>query len=429
MPLTGLGIFEQGALPRWARVRQSFDTGEVDDVAAAVAAELSRAGIGDAVTPGARVAILAGSRGVDRVAEVVRALADGIRSRGGLPFVVPAMGSHGGATAAGQAEVLAHYGITGDSVGCPVRSCMDTVHLGDVLDGVPVYVDRLVFEEADLVIPVNRVKPHTDFAGPVESGLSKMLAIGLGKQKGADTFHSRGYGEFPRLIPAVAAAALARLPIPFGIALVENAFSRCALVEAVPAARLAEREPQLLTLARERLGRLPEPSIDVLLVDHIGKDVSGAGADPNVLNRDFVGIVDRTLDRPHIQRVVFRDLTDDTEGNATGVALADIVTRRLVDRIDVARTYMNAVTSKNPEGARVPLTADSDRQALHLALACCVGTAPESARIVRIESTKHVDRLWASEPLLADLLATGSVEQLSEPEPLRFDASGRLLDP
>jgi hypothetical protein len=204
----------------------------------------------------------------------------------------------------------------------------------------------------------------TDFAGPVESPVEE-LAIGLGKQKGADTFHSRGYGEFPRLIPAVAAAALARLPIPFGIALVENAFSRCALVEAVPAARLAEREPQLLALARERLGRLPEPSIDVLLVDHIGKDVSGAGADPNVLNRDFVGIVDRTLDRPHIQRVVFRDLTDDTEGNATGVALADIVTRRLVDRIDVARTYMNAVTSKNTDGARVPLTADSDRQALH----------------------------------------------------------------
>ena len=428
VPLTGLDVFEQGTLPRWAPVRQLLDADEVADMAQAVADELTRPGTGDAITPGARVAILAGSRGVDRVAEVIRALADGVRSRGGVPFVVPAMGSHGGATAEGQAAILAHYGITEASVGCPVRSCMDTVHLGDVLGDVPVYVDRLAYEEADLVIPVNRVKPHTDFAGPVESGLAKMLAIGLGKQKGADAFHSRGYGKFPRLIPAVAASTLTKVPIPFGVALVENAFSRCALVEAVPAARLADREPELLVLARERLGRLPEPPIDVLVVDRIGKDVSGAGADPNVLNRDFVGIVDRSLDRPRIQRVVFRDLTDDTEGNATGVALADVVTRRLVDRVDVTRTYMNALTSKNPESARVPLTADDDRQALHLALACCVGTRPETARIARIESTKHVDHLWASEPLLPDLLATGRVEQLGEPEPVRFDAAGMLAE-
>src|SRR5450759_681242 len=252
VPLTGLDVFEQGTLPRWAPVRQLFDADEVADMAQAVADELTRPGTGDAITPGARVAILAGSRGVDRVAEVIRALADGVRSRGGIPFVVPAMGSHGGATAEGQAAILAHYGITEASMGCPVRSCMDTVYLGDVLGDVPVYVDRLAYEEADLVIPVNRVKPHTDFAGPVESGLAKMLAIGLGKQKGADAFHSRGYGEFPRLIPAVAASTLTKVPIPFGVALVENAFSRCALVEAVPAARLADREPELLALARER---------------------------------------------------------------------------------------------------------------------------------------------------------------------------------
>ena len=377
------------------------------------------------VAPGARVCLAVGSRGIDRIADVVAAAVERIRQAGATVFIVPAMGSHGGATAAGQLEVLASYGITGEAAGCEIRSSMETVALGEVRPGVPVFFDRHAFEEADLVVPINRVKPHTDFSGEIESGLLKMIAIGLGKQKGADTFHRQGFGSFHELIPAVAAYTLAHAPIPFGLALVENGHARLRHVEAVPAGRIAERERELLIMARAAMARLPLAALDVLVLDYIGKDISGLGMDSNVVGRYYTG---PTGAGPAIQRIVVRDLTDETEGNAVGIGMADVVLRWAVDRMDAAKTYMNCVTAKTPEGARVALTVDTDREALDVALACCIQVEPAQARIVRIRDTKHLEWLYASAPLVPELLASGVCEVVGEPGPIAFDRLGRFTD-
>jgi hypothetical protein len=425
----GLEIFERGALPKWAPVRQFLDATEIGDVRAAIAEQFCRPGVGDRLRPAQRVAITAGSRGIDRIDEVVRAVVDEVRARGAEPFVVPAMGSHGGATAEGQRELIAHYGVTEEAVGCPIHSSMETVELGYVEDTVPVWFDRNAFE-ADAVIPVGRVKPHTDFRGPVESGLMKMIAIGLGKQKGAEFFHSQGMNEFDHLIPAVAKFTLSRVNIPFGVAVIENGYSKLAQAEAVPAERIWDREPELLWIARERMGRLPGERIDVLIVDYIGKDISGDGADPNVINRDVAGVLPPSEEpvKPRVQRVIVRDLTDDTEGNASGIGMADVVLRRAVERMDPVATYMNMITAKAPQGARIPLTVDTDRQALYVALACCLKIDQATAHIARIQDTKHLETFWASEQLIPELLESGRVEVMGDFRPIAFDGRGMLVD-
>jgi len=420
----GLEIFERGQLPRWARARQRLYSGEVGDVAAAVAAAFRDPEVEAALRPGARVAIGAGSRGIDRYAEVIAAVVAQVRQRGAVPFVFPAMGSHGGATAQGQAAVLRHYGVTEAEVGAPIRASMETVELGAVEGGVPVHFDRLA-AEADVIVPVNRVKPHTDFHGEIESGLMKMIAIGMGKQRGADTFHSRGFDTFAALIPAVARLSLARLPLRFGVALLENGQGRLARIEAVPAARIEARERELLGLAREWMARLPGRAVDVLVIDRLGKDISGIGADSNVINRYYTGSVPLP---PRIQRIVVRGLTEATEGNASGLGQADIALRRAVEAMDAASTYMNCITAKTPEGARVPLTVDTDRQALFVALACCVQVDTPQARLMRIEDTKHLETLWLSETLLGDLRGDPRLEALEEPRPIAFDAAGMFVD-
>ena len=419
-----LDVFVRGELPKWVRVQQRLDATVVDDVSSAVETEFARSYVRSAVRPGTRVALGVGSRGIDRLADVVQAAAREVRKLGAEPFVVPAMGSHGGATAEGQVEVLAQYGVTPDSVGCEIRASMDTTALGTV-DDVPVWFDRTALEQADAVIPINRVKPHTDFHADLESGLVKMIAIGLGKQKGADTFHGRGFDQFHRLLPSVAEFTLQHVNIPFGIALIENGYSRLSLVEAVPSLTIVERERELLQLARERMPRLPAESIDVLIIDHIGKDISGIGSDTNVVNRYYSGALPFA---PRIQRIVVRDLTPLSEGNASGIGLADVVLRQAVEHMDPLQTYMNCITAKTPEGARIPLTVDTDREAIHIALACCVQVDPERARIARIEDTKHLETFWASEALLPQLLASERVNAIGTLEPIRFDALG-MLDP
>lgn len=421
----GLEIFERGELPRWAPLRQQLDATTVDDVAATVAEQLARPEISATIRPGMRVALTAGSRGIDRIDQVIKAAVDGVRALGAEPFIVPAMGSHGGATAEGQRELIAHYGITEETMGCPILSSMETVLLGNVRDDVPVYFDRNA-SEADAVIPIGRVKPHTDFRGPTESGLMKMIAIGLGKQYGADYFHAQGMHEFGWLIPLVANFSLSKINIPFGIAVIENGYGILSDIEAVPAQGMWEREKELLVIARQRLGKLPGERIDVLIVDKIGKDISGDGADPNVINRDVTGAIAAAGENPlpTIQRIIFRDLTDDTEGNATGIGMGDFVLAQAMAKFDPVRTYMNTLTAKAPQGARIPITAENDRQALFLALASCLKTTPETSRIARILDTKHVEHLWASEALVPEMLASGRVEQVGDFEPITFDPAG-----
>ena len=416
-------VFVRGSLPAWALVRQRFDPDEIDDVRGAVRAALEP--VMGTIRPGMRVCIAAGSRGIDRIDQVIRATVERLAEAGASVFIIPAMGSHGGATAEGQREVLAGYGITPQAMGCEIRASMATVALGEVRPGVPVHLDREAFEGADAIIPVNRVKVHTDFSGPVQSGLAKMIAIGLGKQQGADTFHREGFAVFHALIPEVAAFTLTHAPIPFGLALVENGFARLRHVEAVPAGRIASREPELLAMSTDLLARLPLDALDVLILDEIGKDVSGLGMDSNVVGRYYTG---PTGAGPAVQRIVARGLTAATEGNAVGVGMADVVLRRLVDAIDTAKTYMNCVTAKTPEGARVALTVDTDREALAIALACCLRVTPETARIVRAPDTKHLEWLYVSEPALPEVLAGGRCELVEPPHPIAFDAHGMLTE-
>ena len=421
-PGSWLDVFRHEALPSWALVRHEMDRTEVEDIDAAVAEAL--APVRDRLPTGGRACVALGSRGIDRIAEVARATVAALRASGLEVFAVPAMGSHGGATADGQAAVLASLGIREDTIGCEIRSSMDTVEIGEVR-GVPVFVDRLALTGADVIIPVNRVKPHTDFSGPIESGLLKMIAIGLGKQRGADTFHREGFSTFAELIPAVAEHTLARAPIPFGLALIENGYARLRRIEAVPAADIHRRERALLEEADAHLARLPLSTLDVLVLDQIGKDISGLGMDSNVVGRYYTGPTGRD---PLIQRIIVRGLTEATEGNAVGIGMADVVLGRAADAMDVAKTYMNCITAKTPEGARVALTVDTDRDALDAAIACCLKVSADTARIVRLRDTKHLEWFYASEGLLPELLATGRCRVERPPAPIRFDAMGNLTD-
>jgi hypothetical protein len=424
-----LDVFAHSRLPRWARYQQRLDDASVGSIPEAMAREFGRPEIAGAINPGARVVLTAGSRGIDRIAEVLKAAVSEVRRLGGEPFVIPAMGSHGGATAEGQRALIEHYGVTEAFVGCPIRASMETVQLGTLEDRVPVWFDRIAHDEAGVVIPVGRVKPHTDFRGPVESGLAKMIAIGLGKQHGASWFHSQGIGTFGDLIPRVAAFSLSQINIPFGIALVENGLSKLAMIEAVPAAGMFEREAELLEIAKAKLARLPQvPAADVLIVDEIGKDISGDGADPNVINRDVAGIIDFSAAMPTVQRAIVRDLTEDTDGNATGIGMFDFTLRRVVEKMDPIPTYMNMITAKSPSGARIPITVENDRQALQLAIASALRVEEGRARIIRIASTKALSEFWASEPLAEALAGTGTVEQVSDLTEIAFDADGMFAD-
>ena len=410
-------------LPGWALIRQFMGAAEVVDVAAAVGAAL--ASVAPSIAPASRVCLAVGSRGIDRIDEVVKAAVGWLRRAGMDVYIVPAMGSHGGATADGQLEVLASLGVTPDAVGCEIRSGMATVDLGEVRPGVPAFIDRNAFEGADTIVPINRVKPHTDFDGEIESGLMKMIAIGLGKQRGADTVHRQGFAVFHELIPQTAEFVMARANIPFGLALIENGYARLARIEAVPSAGMRRRETELLSIARDLMPRLPFTAMDVLILDRIGKDISGLGMDSNVVGRYYAG---QTPGGPAIQRIVVRDLSDATEGNAVGIGLADVVLERAVHKMDAVRTYMNSVTAKTPEGSRIAMTMPDDRSALAVALACCVGVESTAARIVRAPDTKHLDLLWVSEPAVGAALETGRCEIVRAAAPIAFDALGMFVD-
>jgi hypothetical protein len=412
------------ALPRIVPVRQRFSAPEIRDVAAAVREELARPGIGEAVRPGMRVAVTAGSRGIARIADITAAVVGELRSRGAEPFVVPAMGSHGGATAAGQVAALARLGVTEESAGCEIRSSLDVVEIGRLANGLPVLVDRHA-HEADGIVVVNRVKPHTSFRGPSESGLVKMIAIGLGKQKGADACHALGFAHMAEHIVAMAEVALARERILFGLAVVENPEDRPMKLAAVPPGEIVARDRELLALARANLPRIPFDPMDVLVVDRIGKEYSGTGMDPNLIGRYTTPYASGG---PRIEKLVVLDLTDATHGNGLGIGLADFTTRRLVERLDREAMYANALTSTVVVPVRIPATLDTDREAIQAAVKTCGAADRSRVRLVRIRNTLHLGEMWISEALVGEARAGRDVAVVGEPEPMRFDGAGRLAN-
>jgi hypothetical protein len=374
--------------------------------------------------PGARVAIAVGSRGIANLGRIVRATAACVRGLGGEPFVVPAMGSHGGATAEGQRQVLAGYGVTEGAVGCPIRASMEVVELPGAGDAeYRLYMDRLA-HEADGVILINRIKPHTDFHDRYESGLVKMAVIGLGKEAQAAEMHSHGVRGLTELVPRAAAQLLASGRILLGIAIVENAYDETMLVDAIEPQRLMQREPELLALARANMPRLPVDRLDVLIVDRMGKDISGVGIDTNIIGRMRIRGQPEP-DRPDIAMIVVTDLTAGSHGNAAGMGLADITTRRMFDKIDFGVTNTNVVTSGFLERARMPVVADTEAQAVEWALRGCGPIRQGEERVIRIRDTLHLDELYVSHAVLAEIAGMAGLEVI---EPLTgcFDGRGNL---
>lgn len=412
------------ALPLWRRIRQTPTHHGLSSVAGAVEEQLARPDVRATIRPGMRVAVGVGSRGIGCLQEAVRATVTGLRSMGAEPFIVPAMGSHGGATPEGQEALLAGYGITEPEVGAPIRSSLETVSIGSVLDGVPLHLSKTVLTEADAVVPVARVKPHTDFRHDIESGLHKMLAIGFGKHRGASTIHTYPLDRFGEIIEAAGQHVLAKVNVPFGIAIVEDAYEDPGIVEAVLGTAIGSRERELLEIAKSWLLRLPFESADVLVVQELGKNISGAGMDPNVTGR----FAEPSIPRPLVvQQLAFLDLTEETHGNATGMGFAELTTRRVVEKLDLAATYTNAVTSQILSAARLPIVAESDQELFAIACSTLRRTPAERARIAWIRSTLDLLELRVSEPLWAEMRTQEHVVAVGEPEPIRFDAEGTLV--
>ena len=410
-------------LPRMARVRQTFDPTRLDDVGAAVRAEMERPDVAGLVKPGQRIAVGCGSRGVANIAETAKTVVESLQRLGAEPFIFPAMGSHGGATALGQTGVLANYGITEAAMGVPVRSTMDTIVIGELDDGTPIHVDRYA-HEADGIVLVNRIKPHTNFRADIESGIVKMIGIGMGKHAGATALHFHGMDRFDVLLPKVAEQVLAKTPFLFGIGLVENAYDETVIVEAMPAALLFERECVLQAEAKDRMGRIFFHDIDLLVIDRMGKDISGAGFDPNITGRNNRGV--DGFDDPVVNKIVVLDLTETTHGNATGLGLADVITRRLFDRIDYGATWANVITSNYLDGGTVPIVMHTAREAVALGAKTALRVESGEARIVRIRDTLTLGTIMVSEPMLEEVRAHPSMEALGPPEPFAFTPDGRL---
>jgi hypothetical protein len=410
-------------LPTMYRVRQSFQRTRLEDIPGGVRKTLAAAQL--PVKRGDTVAVGAGSRGVANIDVIVRATVDWLKGLGARPFVFPAMGSHGGATAEGQRAVLAHYGITESTMGCEVRAGMEVERVGEAL-GLPVWLDRIA-AEADWIGVVNRIKPHTDFKGSIESGLFKMMTIGLGKYQGATQYHRANvnYG-YETVITAVGREMLAKARIGFGLGIVENGYDETACVEAFNAAELEAGERRLLMDARAWMARLPFSPIDVLVVEEIGKNVSGSGMDTNVIGRPSNPHEPFPAD-PKILWIVALDLTDESYGNATGIGNADFTTRRLAEKIDWKPTAINTLTACAPNGAKLPLVFESDREAVENALNCIGLTPTERARVIRVRSTLVLGEIECSEALLPEIAKRPDLTVIGEGRPLGFDPAGRIV--
>lgn len=410
-------------LPSLQLFRQLFPASQRPDPAEALEAELIRTGLLEAVRPGQRVLITAGSRGIECLAQVLAALVDALKRCGAVPVIFPAMGSHGAGTAQGQAEVLEHMGLTEERLGAPIHRELEMVPVATVHDGVPVYVDRAV-AEADHVIIVNRVKEHTEYIGVTESGLLKMTVVGLGRHQGALTMHQLAVRiSYQKAISAIAQAIYAHTKVLGGLAILEDHHNRLRRLEAVPVAEIVSREPALLVESQAHKPTLPFADLDVLLVDEIGKDVSGAGFDTKVIGR-IMNIYEEECVSPRILRVIARDLTAKTDGNATGVGLADFITRRAFDKINLAMTAFNCITAAAPEKARIPAVLANDRDALQAALDTIGLWSPASLRLAWISNTKDLEYLALSPALAAEAAGRTDLEPAGAPFPLAFDAAG-----
>ena len=421
-------LIKNQPIPKMVRIRQNFDRTHipVEDIASTVQKELDREDLGGKIKPGMKIAITCGSRGMTNNALMARAMVDFVKSKGAEPYIVASMGSHGGATAEGQTQILKDYGITEEAMGCPVKSSMETVQVG--LSGVrkqPVFIDKNA-SEADGILLFNRIKPHTSFRGPYESGLMKMMAIGLGKQKGAESIHHQSPAIMHELVEEYGRTILENCPVLGGIAVIENAYDDTYLIKGLTPQEIIDEEPKLKEISYRTIAKLLFDECDVLVVDKIGKNISGDGMDPNISGRFVLpqycsGGIDA-------EKVVVLDITDETHGNAQGIGLAEVPTRRLVDRMKLEMTYPTGVTNTFLHLMKIPMIMDNDREALQLALMCCPEAEDhDHMKLIRIPNTAHIGEIEISEGLLPLAKANPNIEILTDLYDLPFDGQGNLF--
>ncbi|MBT2689381.1 DUF2088 domain-containing protein [Bacillus sp. ISL-47] len=412
--------------PNLIKIRQKFYAPKIENAEAETAKELNRKEISERIRPGANVAIAVGSRGIANLQTVVRTIVTKVKEAGANPFIIPAMGSHGGATDKGQEEVLHSYGITPEKVGAPICSSMEVVEIGRTRDSIPVYIDKFA-SEADAVIVVNRIKPHTNFKSEIESGICKMLTIGLGKHIGASHIHSFGIYGLKNLIPEMSQVLIEKMPISFGIAIIENAYDETAYIQAIEAEKLLETEKKLLLTAKELMASLPSDNIDILIVDEMGKNISGTGMDTNIIGRIYVRGQEEP-DSPDIRFIGVLDLTEETNGNAIGIGYADLTTRRLTGKINFDYTYTNVITAAFPQLAKVPITLKNDRELMDVALKFVEPKKADEIRMVRIKNTLELAEIEVSEALWNELKKNDRFELLVPgPYPMVFNQDGFLM--
>ncbi len=430
------GSFDEGPpvigdLPQFFHVRQHFAAHRINAIEPAVNDALEKASLQKSVRRGQRVAIAVGSRGIANLAQIVRSVVRFVEAIGGVPVIIPAMGSHGGATAHGQASLLASFGIDTDLMKCPIESCMDTIQLGATADGLPIYFDATC-KQFDHVIVVNRIKPHTRLVGDYESGLVKMLMIGLGKHRGAVAYHQafQDYDyRLDRIAPIVVPMILRAMPITLGLAIVEDAFDQTSLIEAVSPKEFLTREPELLKVARSRMPHLPFDHADLLIVDSIGKEISGTGMDTNVIGRKSNDNAAAVNEYPRIRQIYVRSLSKQTAGNATGIGIAEFCRTQVVRDMDAVVTRINCLTSGHVTAAAIPVNFETDREVLQAAMTQVSRPHPSLVKWMWIPDTLRLSEVACSAAYWPDATHREDLDSLSDPESLEFDSSGNLVSP
>jgi hypothetical protein len=416
-------ILEKTQIPKMCRVKQRFDDYAISDVTGEMAAQLQRPGTLDKIKPGQSIAVTAGSRDITDIAKITRSVINGIKSRGANPFIVPAMGSHGGARAEGQVEIIESYGITEEAMGCPIRASMETVQVGVSERGLPVYIDKYA-SQADGIVAIGRIKPHTVFHGNYESGLIKMLTIGLGKQKGAEICHAQGFGVMEKNLKANSKVIIDNCKILFGIAIVQNAYDKPRRIVAVPAEKFFEEEPALLEDARAHMPSILIKEFDVLVIDESGKNISGEGMDSNVTGNFATPYVSGGAVK---QRTVLLDITDESFGNAVGFGMVDFSCQRAFDKMDFEMTYTNIITPTITEPGKIPVILANDRLAIQAGIQTCNGIDYQRPRVVRIKNTLKLGEIMISESLVEEAKISRQLEVIEEPTELVFDQNGNLF--
>ena len=410
-------------IPRMVRVKQTFERPVLPDVEKELVKKLAEKDVLSLIQKGQKVAVAVGSRGISNLPLLVKVLIREIKKAGGEPFIVPAMGSHGGATAEGQRNMLIGLGIREDYVDAPIRATMEVVQVGTAENGLPVYVDKYAYE-ADAIVIINRIKPHVSFRGKYESGLMKMITIGLGKQKGADICHELGFGKMAENIPAIARVTLAKTNLVFGVGILENAYHETCRIEVLKNEEIELEEPALQEEAKRLSPRLYFDELDVLIIDEIGKDISGTGFDTNVVGRYHTPFISGG---PKITRVSVLDVTEKSQGNANGLGILDFTTKRVFDKFSFEHTYPNSLTSTVPLSVKIPMVLKNDKQAIQAAIKTCNILDKENVRLVRIKNTLALEEIEVSENLLAEVKRNPYLEIISSPYDWEFDQAGNLF--